>query len=104
MDKAAVLEALKAAWAAPVVVASGPCGGCGRAYVCVSGDRATVNAFAAACRELGLMFLRKAYGTSGNALYVGYDNADGRALAKSHVVADELNKRGVKAYSDAVAD
>jgi hypothetical protein len=70
--------ALEAAYAKPVIPA--PASGAGRAYVSVSGlDRKEVNAFSAAAKSLGLMFLRKAYGTSGNALYVGYDNFDGKA-------------------------
>jgi hypothetical protein len=103
MEKAAVLEAVKAAFEAPVGPAKPACG-CGRAYVCVSGDRATVNAVAAAAKKVGVTFLRKAYGTSGNAFYCGYDNADGRALAKAEAVAGVLKAKGLSAYVDAVAD
>jgi hypothetical protein len=103
LTKTEIADALRAAMALPFT-AKGPCCGSGRAYVCVSGERAEINAFAAACRAQGHMFLRKAYGTGGNALYVGYDNADGRALARSEVIAAELNRRGLRAYADAVAD
>jgi hypothetical protein len=100
--KTEVLEALTAALAAPYVAT--PACGCGRAYVVPTGDRAEVNAFAAACRKAGVTFYRKAYGVTGPALYMGYDNADGHALGRAKVVAEELTKRGVKAYVDAVAD
>lgn len=102
LTKLEVLAALEAAKAAPVTAA--PACGCGRAYVVVSGDRATVNAVSAASKKLGLTFLRKAYGTAGNAIYCGYDNADGRALGKANAIASELTKRGLSAYVDAVAD
>lgn len=79
--------------------------GCGRAYVAVSGlDRNELRALGAAAKKVGLMFLRKAYGTGGNVLYVGYDNADGRALGQAAAMAEVLNAAGVSAYVDAVAD
>jgi hypothetical protein len=104
LTKVEVLAALEAAWKVPAVVKSGPTGGCGRAYVCVSADRVTVNAVAAACRKLGLTFLRKNYGAGGNALYCGYDNADGRALAKAEAVATSLKAAGLDCYVDAASD
>jgi hypothetical protein len=70
----------------------------------VSADRATVNAVAAACRKLGVMFLRKNYGAGGNALYCGYDNADGRALAKAEAVAASLKAAGLSCYVDGASD
>ena len=102
LSKAEVLTAVTEAFSVPFEV-SRSCG-CGRAYVCVTADRATVNAVAAAAKKLGLTFLRKAYGTAGNAFYVGYDNADGKAFAKAFAVAEELTKRGVPAYFDGVSD
>ncbi len=102
LSKSQVLAALKAAQAAPFTPERPT--GCGRAYVIVRGDRATINTVAAGCKTLGLMFLRKAYGTSGNAIYIGYDNADGRALAKAKAFAATLKVHGVDAYDDAVGD
>lgn len=101
-----VLEALKAANAAPFVAKTGPCGGCGRAYVCVRvDDKATLTALAKACKTLGLIYNRKGlYGTGRNAIYIGYDNADGRALAKAEAFAGVLTAKGLPAYSDAVGD
>jgi hypothetical protein len=103
LSKVEVLEAVKAAAQAPVGPAK-PAGGCGRAYVCVSGERPIINAVSAACKKLGLLFLRKAYGAGSNAIYCGYDNCDGRALAKAEAVAAKLNEKGLRAYVDAVAD
>lgn len=102
LTKSQVLAALRAAQATPFTPERPT--GCGRAYVIVSGDRATINAVAAGCKTLGLMFLRKAYGTSGNAIYMGYDNADGRALAKAKAFATTLKAHGLRAYDDAVGD
>lgn len=102
LTKSQVLAALKAAQAAPFTPERPT--GCGRAYVIVGGDRATINAVAACCKTLGLMFLRKAYGTSGNAIYMGYDNATGRELAKAKAFAATLKAHGLSAYDDAVGD
>lgn len=101
-----VFEAVRAAFEAPTGPATPACG-CGRAYVAVSGGKATVKAVAAAAAKLGLMFLPKAYGVCGPAFYCGYDNADGRALAKAKAVAASLNAakvEGLRAYVDAVGD
>ncbi len=100
--KARVLAALTAAKAAPFT--AGRASGCGRAYVIVSADKKTVNAVSAACKTLGLMFLRKAYGTSGNAIYIGYDNGTGGPLAKAEAFATVLSSHGISSYTDAVAD
>lgn len=99
---AKVKAALEAACEAPYSPARAS--GCGRAYVCVSGDRATVAAVKAACKPLKLMFLSKAYGTGGNVIYLGYDNADGRALGRSRVFAEVLCAHGISAYDEAVGD
>ncbi len=96
------VEILTLANAAPFTAK--PACGCGRAYVCVSGTRPEINAVSKACKKLGLTFLRKAYGTSGNAIYMGYDNADGRALAKAEAFAEVCRANGIKCYTDAVAD
>lgn len=96
-------DAVKAASEAPYV-SPGRGYGCGRAYVSIDADKATINAIAAACSRLGLIFQRKAHYGLRNAIYIGYDNADGRAIAKSQAFAAELNKRGIKAYDSAESD
>jgi hypothetical protein len=97
------LAALTAALAAPVTPGRGS--GCGRAYVCLSGlDRKASNAVAKACKSLGLMWLKKAYGTAGNAIYIGYDNGTGHSLAKAAAVAESLRSAGVTCYDEAVGD
>lgn len=104
MEAKAVLEALKAAKDAPFVPAR--ISGCGRAYVCVSGsDKDLLRAVAAGCKKLGLIFNRKGlYGVGRNAIYIGYDNADGKALGKSEAFAKALSDRGISAYHDAASD
>jgi hypothetical protein len=103
LTTATILVAVKTANEAPYTVTRSY--GCGRAYVCVgSNSKKEVNAIAAACKKLGLMFLRKAYGTSGPCIYIGYDNSDGRALSKARAFADSLKASGLRAYDDAVED
>ena len=100
--KEEIVAALKAANdAKPETVRAS---GCGRAYVVVGGERAEINAISAACKKMNLMFLRKAYGVSGPAIYIGYDNASGIALGKAKKFAEVLNAHGIKAYDDAVGD
>lgn len=102
---AAVLETVKAANATTVTPAR-ITGGCGRAYVVLSvtTPKAVVTAVAQACKTLGLQFLKRAYGVGSNAIYIGYDNADGRALAKSEAFARVLTERGIEAYADGASD
>lgn len=104
MEKAKVIEILKAANAAPYVPAK-VTSGCGRAYVTLLGlAKSDRKMFEAACKEVGLLFLKKAYGTSGNSIYIGYDNADGHALAKAEAFAKVLTENGLRCYTDAVGD
>lgn len=105
MTKTEALEALTKAHQAPFTRKTGAFGGCGRVYVSVSGcDRATVTAIAAAAKKLGLIFQRKAHYGLRNAIYIGYDNADGNAIAKGEVFAESLKASGIQAYSDAFGD
>jgi len=71
--------------------------------VCIS-DKKLAKTVKAACEQLGLRYLPKAYGVGDRAIYVGYDNADGKALAKSEVFARVLNERGIQCYADAASD
>lgn len=100
--KEVALTAMTAAMAAPFV--AGRVSGCGRVYVVLSGSKEEVNAVSAACKKVGLMFLRKAYGVSGPAVYVGYDNADGRALGKGDAFVEVLKSHGLSCYRDEVSD
>lgn len=102
LTKTQIADALKAAMAASFTPRRPS--GCGRAYVCVRGTKEEIKAFAAACKAQGHVFMKKAYGSGSNALYVGYDNCDGRVLARADVIAEVLNKHGLSAYADAVGD
>ena len=102
MTKAEWTKALSAAFAAPYTPK--PVSGCGRAYVCLCGISKERRAVSAAAKTLGLTFLKDAYGTSGDALYIGYDNHDGHALGKADAVAERLKALGVRCYADAVSD
>lgn len=100
LSKAAVAAAFEAAFAAPV----GPrerAYGCGRVYVSFCGlTRPEVNALAAAAKKLGKIFQRKAaYGFT-NALYIGYDNADGGASARGKAIAESFKAAGLPCYVD----
>ncbi len=102
MTKTEIFDAVKAAHAAQFTPA--PASGCGRAYVVLACGAAERRAVATACKALGLMYLPKAYGTAGAAIYMGYDNADGRALGKARAFAAALKDRGIACYDDAVGD
>lgn len=104
MTKEQILAALTSAFAVSPPAKIGPTGGCGRVYVSVTGDRATINGVAAAAKKLGIIFQRKAHYGMRNALYVGYDNASGRLLAKGEAVAEALTAAGIPAYMDAHGD
>ena len=99
---AQVTEALQAANAAPFTPSRAS--GCGRAYVVMTCGKDSLKLVVKACKALGLMYLAKAYGTAGKAIYIGYDNADGKALGKSKVFAAVLNERGLPCYDDAASD
>lgn len=103
--KTKVIEAIMAAKTAPFT-SPGRGYGCGRAYVCVntSNGRATINAVAAACKALGLVFIRKGYNFGPNAIYIGYDNARGDMIAKSEAFAAVLKLKGIDCYADAGED
>ena len=105
LGKEVVFEAVKAAYEAPYEAPARGYG-CGRAYVRLSSVNSpkTVNAVSAAAKKLGKLFLRKVYGAGSNGLYVGYDNADGKALAKAEAMAKALSARGIPAYSVGVED
>lgn len=103
MTQEDVVNVLRTAFETPVKPARAS--GCGRAYVCVTADRPIVKLVAAACKTLGKLFNAKGhYGTGRNSIYIGYDNADGRALALAESVAEALKAAGISAYTDAVAD
>jgi hypothetical protein len=94
----AILEGMKAR-------GNGSCCGAGRAYVCIGKtDRKTLNAFKAACADVGRPFIKKAYGSGTNVLYVGYDNFTGTPIAQARAIAANLNAIGVSCYDDAVGD
>lgn len=81
-------------------------GGCGRAYVCISSavDRKTLNLIKTSVSQCGLRYLNKAYGVGNRAIYIGYDNADGRALAQAEAIAKNLRDIGIDCYEDAQGD
>lgn len=91
--------------------------GCGRAYCVISipkkladGSRnperaKTLKAIEAACKELGLLYCKETYGVGKvPSIYIGYDNCDGKALAKSEVFAASLKASGIPCYADAASD
>jgi len=94
-------EALRNAMASAVRPERGI--GCGRIYVAVS-DKDQANMVGKAAKKLGFIFQKKShYGTS-NALYIGYDNCDGNALAKGTAVVNALKAVGVSCYRDEQGD
>lgn len=102
--------------AKPAPVTPNRASGCGRVYVCLSRpfdattlkyqklDPRLVKAVEAAAARTGTIFQRKAHYGMTNALYVGYDNATGRELARGEMLAKLLTEAGVPAYMDAHGD
>ena len=76
--------------------------GIGRIYVVV--DKAHARGIGAAAKKLGLIFQMKAHYGMKNALYVGYDNHDGRALARGTRVVEMLKAHGIGAYREEQGD
>jgi hypothetical protein len=76
--------------------------GCCRVYVSV--DKAHAKGVAAACKKLNLIFQKKSHYGASNAVYVGYDNCDGKALAKGSAVVAALKAAGVDCYRDEQGD
>ncbi len=79
--------------------------GCGRVYVVP--DKAHRNGLKKACAphvNAGIRYLADAYGTSKGVLYIGYDNCDGRSLARGTAIVNVLRSHGISAYRDEVAD
>lgn len=94
------VAALSAAMSAPYTVTGSSC--CGRVYVVPAKDHK--RGLRAAAKKLGARWLPEAYGTSRGVLYVGYDNADGNALARGAAMVAALKAHGVDCYRDEVTD
>lgn len=100
LDYGAILtEAMTAAGAAPVTERSG----CGRVYVMLVGTahRAGISK---ASKASSIRYFGAGKGRYSFSLYVGYDNADGRALARGAAIARVLKDRGIDCYRDEVED
>ena len=109
MKEVNVLEALRVAQNVPYKPARPS--GCGRAYVCVMTpdvDKKAKRKFhqdlLKACAELQLIFNVRGHGVGRNAIYIGYDNCDGKALGRSEAFAKSLCDAGIQAYPDAADD
>ena len=76
--------------------------GCGRVYVCVSKDHA--KGIKAAAKRLGQIFQTTSHYGDRYALYVGYDNADGKALGQGTAIVSALNAAGISAYRNEHGD
>lgn len=76
--------------------------GCGRVYVCV--DKAHASGIKKAAKDAGLIFEGRSHYGASNALYIGYDNCDGRALAKGTAMVAALNAKGIGCYRDEQGD
>jgi len=99
-EKIDYVAALRAGLSAPAPAER--ISGCGRVYVCIR--RPHTRGIRAACKRVGLRYLGAAYGTSGNAIYIGYDNATGKELARGTAIEKALRAAGVACYRDEVGD
>jgi len=93
MDYKSVLNA--AFYDAPIQIGRGI--GCCRVYVVIS-DKAHVKGVAKAARAMNKVFQTKAHYGMSNALYIGYDNCDGLALARANAVAKVFNENKISCY------
>lgn len=100
MSPAQYEATLAAAMAAPVTPERGI--GCGRIYVSI--DTAHARGVQRAAKRLGLIYQKRGHGGTANALYVGYDNCDGRALARGTKIVEVLKAAGIGAYRDEHGD
>lgn len=83
--------------------------GCCRVYVYVDTDdaaqsRAVSKVMAQAAEGLATPWHKKPYGVGCDALYVGYDNATGLALAMGRKICNALREIGVRAYREEIMD
>ena len=97
IDYVGALERAKVAPVPPVRAS-----GCGRVYIVP--EKAHKRGLKAACAKVGMRWLADAYGSAKGVIYVGYDNADGRALAKGAAMVEALKAEGIDCYRDEVAD
>ena len=96
--QAILTEAFESADRAPSEAAIG----CGRIYVSVGGEHA--KGIARAAKALGKRFQKVSHYGASNALYIGYDNCDGKALAKGTAVVNVLKDHGISCYRDECGD
>ena len=94
------VAALEEAMTAPYIVTRSSC--CGRVYVVPAKEHK--RGLRAAAKKLGARWLPEAYGTARGVLYVGYDNADGNALARGAAMVEILKARSIGCYRDEVMD
>jgi hypothetical protein len=76
--------------------------GCGRVYVCVSKEHA--KGIKAAAKKLGKIFQSSSHYGDKYALYVGYDNCDGKALGQGSAIVASLKSAGIPAYRNEHGD
>lgn len=77
--------------------------GCGRIYVAITDD-AAAKEIAKAAKRLGKIFDKRSHYGTRNALYIGYDNCDGMALARGTAIVSALKAAGVSCYRDEHGD
>lgn len=99
-DTVDYVSILREAFETPVVPERGI--GCGRIYVCIPKEHA--KGVAKAAKTLDRIFQAKAHYNMRNALYVGYDNCDGRALARGTKIVEAFKAAGVQAYREEHGD
>jgi hypothetical protein len=100
-----LFSALEAAFNNPVLPEDFRRYGACRVYVGItSEDKNHVKAVAATCKALGKIFEKKNHYGTRNVIYVGYDNFDGRALARGTAIVAALKAEGIEARRDEHGD
>jgi hypothetical protein len=77
--------------------------GCGRIYV-AGFDKEHAKGIKAAAKELGKIYQGRSHYGDSNALYIGYDNCDGKALARGTFVVATLKAAGIGCYRNEHGD
>lgn len=77
--------------------------GCCRVYVVIT-DPDAAKAMPKIAKKGNYIFQKKAHYGMRNALYIGYDNCDGRSLARGTVVVNALKHIGIDCYREEHGD
>jgi hypothetical protein len=77
--------------------------GCCRVYVSIV-DATQARGVAHAAKVLNMRWQKRSHYGDSNALYIGYDNCDGQALARGAAVVEALKAAGINCHRNEHGD